>query len=67
MYPLTVPNHTLQNPEAVISNTRLYKGNIASPQGMIHFSQHFLHTFLGSITDLSVGVLTCLQAPFLPL
>jgi hypothetical protein len=41
--------------------------NLLHRQGTQHFSQHFLH-FLSLIsqTDLSVGVLTCLQAPFVP-
>lgn len=34
---------------------------------MVHFSHTFYTIFLSSIIDLRVGVLTCLQTPFVPL
>jgi len=46
------------------SHTRLY--DIASPQGMIHFSHTFRAFHLIFHTDLCFAVLTCLQTPFVP-
>jgi Mg2+ and Co2+ transporter CorA len=52
--------------ESSYSHTRLYKSDLASPQGMIHFSHTFYALFMSSNTNLSVGVLTCLHTPFVP-
>jgi hypothetical protein len=41
----SVPDHTMHNPETVMINKRSYiKVNLLHPQGINHFSQHFLHT-----------------------
>jgi len=62
----SVPNRTTHNMETVLTNVRLYKGELAS---LSRYTSLFItlstHS-LSSITDLSVGVLTCLQASFVP-
>ena len=57
---LPVPNHTPHKPKTVMTNTRLYKGEHASPSRYTSLSTTLL------THSLSVGVLTWLQAPFVP-
>lgn len=60
--PDEVPHYT----ETVVSHARLYKGDFASPSRYDLLSHASLHTPLISYTDMIVGVLTCLHAPFTP-
>jgi hypothetical protein len=61
------PNNTPHNSKTVMPRERLYKGDFASPS-KLHITFHNTSYTLSfsSITELSVGVLTCLQAPFVP-
>jgi len=61
-----VPNHTAHNLETVLPNARLYKGEFASFPRYHSLSTTISHTLSEPITDLSVRVQTCLQAPFVP-
>jgi hypothetical protein len=62
--PLNNPNHMSRNPEVVILNARLYKGDLASPSRYDSLFTTLSTFFLSYITELSIGVLTCMHALF---